>query len=481
VRWSTAAGVGVVVVVAAAIMVAAYVLLASAGIIGNTYVRTVDFPDAQGVTKGTDVQMAGVKIGQVDAVGLSRDNRALLTLRILQRYPILERYPLAPGTEIHIAATGLLTTPIVEIVPPKRPETEKGVLHGTSPPTIDQLMPQAQQLLTNLNGLTHSLQGVLGDRQLIANLKRSTQNLAEVSERGKVIGANLAEVSERGKAIATNLQSASVSGRQIAAGFKQTTRRLDRTAALLQQTVGENREKLGETITSVNDTMQAMKGLVEHVNDVVVDPKLKDSLQGTVVNLNQATANLVKISDSLEKLSADQQLNEDLRATVANTRATTAEAAQLLGRLNHLLGGGHRSAATTREKVENTAVTVDVAEQTRPGRPRLDLNAYIPAGSARFYRIGLGDVTETNKLNLQFGEPFLGNSARFGLYGSRLGVGLDVGAPSHPHFSADLYSLADPRLDLRARAGIGPGLDLTVGVLSAFRRNTPTVGVTWRR
>jgi hypothetical protein len=222
---------------------------------------------------------------------------------------------------------------------------------------------------------------------------------------------------------------------------------------------------------------------VEHVNDVVVDPKLKNTLQGTLVNLNEATANLVKISDNLEKLSGDRQLNEDLRATMSNTRASTAELAQVLARFNHILGGGRRSAtaAPTHEKVEKSAVTVDVAEQTRPGRPRLDLNAFVPAGSARFYRVGFSDLTETNKLNLQFGEPFLGGSARFGLYASRLSVGLDVGAPSHPHFSADLYSLADPRLDLRARAGIGPGLDLTVGVLSAFRHNTPTVGVTWRR
>ena len=68
-------------------------------------------------------------------------------------------------------------------------------------------MPQAQRLLTNLTGLTQSLQDILGDRQLIGNLKRSTENLAEVSERGK--------------AIAMNLQETSVSGREIAARFKQ--------------------------------------------------------------------------------------------------------------------------------------------------------------------------------------------------------------------------------------------------------------------
>jgi hypothetical protein len=95
--------------------------------------------------------------------------------------------------------------------------------------------------------------------------------------------------------------------------------------------------------------------------------------------------------------------------------------------------------------------------------------------------VGLNDLTERNKLNLQLGRPFLGNSLRYGLYSSRLGAGLDVGPPSHPLMSADLYSLAHPQLDLRARANLREGLDLTLGVQSVFHRNTPTVGVTWRK
>ena len=305
-RWSTAAGVGEVVVAAAASLVAAYVLLQSAGVIGNTYPVRVEFDNAQGVTKGTDVQMAGVKIGDVEDVTLAPDNRALLTLRIKQKYQI------PPHAEIRLASTGLLTTPIVAIIPPQQGPVERGVLQGTAPPTLDQLMPQAQRLLTNLTGLTQSLQGILGDRQLIGNLKRSTENLAVVSERGK--------------AIAMNLQETSVSGREIAARFKQTTAHLDRTAALLQQTVGENRARLGQTITAVNDTVVAMKGLVDQVASVVGDPRVKNSLRDTLANVDQTTANLSKLSANLEKLSADRQLNEDLRATVSNTRLTTEEA-----------------------------------------------------------------------------------------------------------------------------------------------------------
>src|SRR5207247_3713668 len=124
-------------------------------------------------------------------------------------------------------------------------------------------------------------------------LKRSTENLAEVSERGK--------------AIAMNLQETSVSGREIAARFKQTTGHLDRTAALLQQTVGENRARLGQTITAVNDTVVAMKGLVDQVASVVGDPRVKNSLRDTLANVDQTKANLRQLPGNTGEHRADAQ------------------------------------------------------------------------------------------------------------------------------------------------------------------------------
>lgn len=460
-RWSTAAGVGVVVVLALAILVGAYVLLAGAGVIGNTYPVKVDFDNAQGITKGADVLMSGVKIGVVDQVELTPGNKALVTLKVRKDTPI------PPGARLQIATTGLFTPPVVDVIPLHKGSSTTAALHGTSAPTLDQLMPQAQRLIANLTDLSNSLKQVVGDRQLVKNLKRST--------------ANLAEVSERGKAIAANLEAASVSGKEVAASFRQTSAHLNRTVLLVQQTLGENRSKLGQVLTSVSDTMGAMQGLVEQLQSVVADPKMKHSLSGTVANLEQATANLAKLSSNMERLSADQKLNEDLRATVTATRGTMEETQRLVSRLNRILGSSRKSTEGAREQVRNTDVTVDFAQQANPGRARLDLNAFIPGGDGRFYRVGIADVTEGNRLNLQLGRSLGGNSLRYGLYASRLGVGLDIGPPSHPRLSADLYSLADPRLDLRSHFGLRPGLDLTLGVHRLFDRNSPTVGVTWRK
>jgi phospholipid/cholesterol/gamma-HCH transport system substrate-binding protein len=458
-RWSTAAGVGVVVVLAVAILVFAYVLLESAGVVGNTYPLEVEFENAQGITEGAEVRMAGVKIGEVEEVRLTPGNRALLILRIRQKYDVPE------DAEIRLGSSGLFSPPVVEIVPRRQSPTT--ARQGTSPPTLDQLLPEAQRLMVSLRDLAQSTQQIVGDPQLRRDLKRATTNIAEVSEQSKQV--------------VRNVEAASESGRVIAAQFRVTAGRLDRTVALVQQTVGENRGKLGETLTSVNDTLVVLQGLIEEFTTIVADPQVRGSLRGTLNNVEQASANLVELSSHLSQLTGDPQLSEDLRATVKGSRATVEETQRLFERLNRILGSGRRQVEGARQQVQNTDVTVDLAQETSPGKPRLDLNAFVPAGPDRFYQLGLYDLSESTRLNLQLGQSLGRNWIRYGLHASRLGIGLDIGPPSHPRFSADLYGLEDPQLDLRARTGLGRGLDLTFGVQSVFTRASPTIGVTWRK
>jgi hypothetical protein len=174
-------------------------------------------------------------------------------------------------------------------------------------------------------------------------------------------------------------------------------------------------------------------------------------------------------------------LSQDLRATIKGSRATVEETQRLFQRLNRILGTGRRQVEGARQQVQNTDITVDLAQETSPGKPRLDLNAFLPSGPDRFYKLGLYDLSESNKLNLQLGQSLGRNWVRYGLHASSLGIGLDIGPPSHPRFSADLYGLEDPQLDVRARTSLGRGLDLTFGAQSVLRRPAPTIGVTWRK
>jgi phospholipid/cholesterol/gamma-HCH transport system substrate-binding protein len=46
------------------------------------YTVTADFPSVAGLKVGDPVEIAGVRIGRVDSLGLSEDDRARLTLRV---------------------------------------------------------------------------------------------------------------------------------------------------------------------------------------------------------------------------------------------------------------------------------------------------------------------------------------------------------------------------------------------------------------
>jgi len=125
-------------------------------------------------------------------------------------------------------------------------------------------------------------------------------------------------------------------------------------------------------------------------------------------------------------------------------------------------------------------VRADLLQRTRPGRTRLDLDATVPT-RAGFYRLGIYDFSERNRLNLQIGRRLgAGRTVRYGFHASRLGIGLDLGSPRRPWLETDLYSLRDPHLDVRGSHRLSDDLDLTVGVDDLLGTNAPIFGLRWR-
>jgi phospholipid/cholesterol/gamma-HCH transport system substrate-binding protein len=75
------------------------------------YALHAEFPTVGGLLRGAVVQLAGVEIGRVEAVNLTEDYRARVTLRI---YPAVT----LPGdTRAAIKSTGLIGERYVEIAP----------------------------------------------------------------------------------------------------------------------------------------------------------------------------------------------------------------------------------------------------------------------------------------------------------------------------------------------------------------------------
>jgi len=123
-------------------------------------------------------------------------------------------------------------------------------------------------------------------------------------------------------------------------------------------------------------------------------------------------------------------------------------------------------------------LTTDVSEQLSPSRLRLDLNARIDLGARNEAYVGLYDLGQNTRLTLQAGNK-LDNSltARYGLYASKIGGGLDFQANPYTQLRADLWDTNRVRLDVRSAFRVNNNASIWIGADELNRRPIPILGV----
>jgi phospholipid/cholesterol/gamma-HCH transport system substrate-binding protein len=530
-RFNDAARVGLTVLIAAALLVVATFTLRGRFGGGGSYVQTVQFPDAQGIQKGAYVRVRGVDLGTVEKIGLAPSGNAQLTLRISNQY----RYD--PAKDAIRIVGGLLgfSPPYVEITPnglrQAAATTPDGVPIGESGASTEKLVAQADRLLGNLNGLAERLNRVTEglaqyaeDPVLRRNLNRTTTNFAKISESGVVIAKNMEQATGSADRLIRSFESTSDRldstlrrADSLFAGLRSTS---DETRALMRdargvvretntvvkdtgelvknanttvQTAGglvgdtrlffaANREKLQEVIESLNQSLKQLDGTLTEARSFIADPELRADLKATATNVKDATANLKEISKDVRGLTGDPKVQEDLKATITNLRDASAEAGETFRRIRGVLGGGGAAAKTIGERISDAELRVEGQRTTRSNHTRVNFDATVPWSERTFFRLGFYDFGESNRFTVQGGQAL--NSkvwARYGLYASRLGVGLDLGNRQRPPLSFNLYGVDPPRLDVTGSIPIGRSFDVTLGVDNIFRRADPVIGLRYRR
>lgn len=460
----------------------------------KTYAFSVDFKNARGVTVGAPVQMSGVQIGRVESVNLPAADTARLRLRIDGKY-------LIPGKSRFTIATGLLaSTAIVNVDPtpgtPGTPiaENEEG-LTGTDSANIDAAFAQGQSILTSTANITRALEKLVTNPESQRDLERTRRSLARTTE-------NLARASEslprlvrrveqqegllagQAQNLAVNLRAASASGPRIA-------RNIEGLTSDLRGSLTENRTALREAAENIAGTTSAIRGLTEQINDEIKTGNLKQNLAATTENLRSISQRFDTIAANFERLSGDPRLTSDLRDIVTNARDASTSLRNVASRIETIRIPGERRPRPTGAPAPPPAprpapstlltepgIVLDSVFDTDAEHVRLDANFTLLGADGRFFRAGIFDVTERNRLNLQLGQPVLGgrSALRYGLIRGKLGGGLDTRVG--PLFvRADLYDLNRLTLDLRARARLSDTASALVGLESAGSDNRATVGV----
>ncbi len=266
------------------------------------YTLGAAFADANGLTKGADVVVAGVRVGQVTGVRPSH-GRALVTMRIEHQYAPLHR-----GTVASIRYSTLLAEKYVELTPASG---TAALPPGATIPSDETLTPvdfdqflssldpetrrQVQVLVQQLGG------GVAGRRAAIADL---LDQLAGLSVESQPTLDTLARRDPQLASITTDL--ATVSAR-LARSHQQLGDLVQQTAVVTGTLVGSEAQldslltHLADTTDDVDRTLDGneanLHATVTELEPVLV--QLNDNLEVTNPYLQESQSELIAGFDYL--------------------------------------------------------------------------------------------------------------------------------------------------------------------------------------
>jgi phospholipid/cholesterol/gamma-HCH transport system substrate-binding protein len=186
------------------------------------YTLTVRFNDASGLLKGTDVLLAGARIGKVaGAPRLVREGSGIaVPLKIYDYIKIPE------GTKFTVGSSGLLGDRFVSVtMPPGQPKAylpPNAYVSGARETGIDDITREGGALLTDVRGTVQKLNQETLSTQNMQNLKASmehlnqaTSALAESSKKLDGVIEQAGSTMTSAKEAADNLQNAIADTRKV--------------------------------------------------------------------------------------------------------------------------------------------------------------------------------------------------------------------------------------------------------------------------
>ncbi|MEA2552063.1 MAG: phospholipid/cholesterol/gamma-HCH transport system substrate-binding protein [Fimbriimonadaceae bacterium] len=463
----SATKVGVLVVAFAALLYGAYAILGRA-LFAKPHVRYyADFEDATGVVKGTQVLMAGLKVGTVEDAKLLTPKLARVAMDLDPEVKIpVGSQAVVPGSFISFGQA-----PIMLDVPegPAKGYLDPGtVLRGRRASALEEMVPGAKDTVAELTKTIKATRELIEDQGLRKDIRTL---LATSNDTLKKFGALSTQtqglVAENRVLISQALQSASAAmrdvreGTQMVVGAMKKGRFEERTALLLDR---------------LNSASIKAEHLVSSLDQFVSDTNTQGTLKNTLQNAEKISESGTRIAESTEQIAK-------------NGIEVSAKAVEIAGKANDLADEAKKTLTDirgffgkgSRPRPLGITGTMDVMRQTDPEYWRTDVEF-----STKFkdtgYHLGVWDAFESNKLIIQLGrDAGKGLYYRYGIYAAKPGLGVDYRLNDRLQLRGDLFDLNDPRLDLRMRINLGKGLYGWVGADRILDRARPTVGIGFQK
>ena len=391
--------VGTFTVIGLALLAAMLIGLSGVKLFGPShYTLYATFPEVIGLNPSAEVRFAGVPAGKV----LNVETEGM---HVLVTMSVNDDIRIPHASKITVSASGFLGEKYVNILPARDTGMyleEGDRVAGTPEENMDAMLAKMSVLIEQAHDMMNGINSVVNNPELNSSLVSAAVNLKDIT--GNV---------------------------------RDMTGAFSRMAVHNEGEINRMVRELSVMSVSLAGAAQEVEGLVKGFSG---DGEAAANLRATVANIASTSARIDNMAKSLEGVVTDPQTAEDLKAVLHNTRGVTEKADKMMSGL----GGGI-----------TPGVEVMYSGQESNWRANFDVTANLSEKS--LFRIGVNDIGEGNRFNLQAGQKMGALTARAGIIDGEVGLGLDADAGKYFRFSLDAYDLNNIRLRPRASVRFGKG------------------------
>jgi len=303
--------------------VTVFLLTGGKGFFWQRYHLKSRFTNVAGLKPGSPVRLAGVDVGDVDAVDLYGDQ-----VEVVFQVNKIYRDRITTASIARLGSVSLLGESAVDISPAGTgtPIPEWGyVPQGKAPAQLSDITEQANQGVAELTGLIKDIRtgrGTVGklmtDEQLYAELNRfvlSANALTSGIQQGRGTLGRLVTDPRAAQALEASLQNLEVMTRQLNAGEGSLGKLL-------------HDDSFSRSLTSATTNLDTLVGKLNSsegtAGKLINDPALFNQLTSLTQRLDQLITALNSGDGTAGRLLKDKQLYENMNGAVADIRTLIA-------------------------------------------------------------------------------------------------------------------------------------------------------------
>jgi phospholipid/cholesterol/gamma-HCH transport system substrate-binding protein len=527
-RWSNELKVGIMIIVFA--VAGFFVLYFMGDVKKEVYSKyVIQFDQVGGIASGDSVRYAGVVIGKVKGVEISKakiwdwsekDSRftprlgkdgkqmegdqAFVTIGITESWVFRNQDPIfTDNTEVTVS-TSMMNDRWIEIKPqPGNSLPKDQVLLGRSPVTVEDFIKKAERAVEKFSTAADNVNDIIGDSESQKNIKLSlenfkelTGNLKEASKNAKnkigIIADKIALLADRANDVLLNVDRQVLS---VGGNIQSFTNSLNRITSTNEGDIRMIVKNLLYTSRSLNKTLKSIEGLVTR-------KEFNEDILGTLRNIKNASQDIEGIASDIRAVTSDGQIREDLKVAVHEARQATAGANKLIKGVNEFLGipeanggngnrdsgsgsgssesgqGGQGGKASAPVRIKKMLeLDVEGEWNSKDGQFSPNVNAVILPMHKSSLKLGVDSLGYDNLFNLQYRMGDGAIKPRIGVVRSKLGLGTDINLGKAAGIYVDAYDPRDVQVDITGRLMMPKDFYLHGGIRDAFDRKNPVFGV----